>query len=301
MEPKQTEIVKKHEEEKKEIKHPLKNGADFIDESFGVYKKHYKTFLSISAVSLVPSILVSVFSEESVYTAVTKTFGLYASIFCGAVMGILFIIISSWSQIALLYSLKEQDKELDPSQAFAFAWHKLISYWWIACLTGFIILGGLMLFFIPGAIFAIWFSFAYYLLIMEDEKGMNALLKSREYVKGHGWAVLWRFIVLYFFNLLFAIPVGILFGGFPAPWSSMLTQNVFSFFVVPFNIVYLFLVYRNLKEVKGEFIFAPHKKTKRVFLVIATVGIILPFVLIGLFALLFPLQASRIFLMMTSM
>jgi len=273
----------------------------FINEAFELYMRRYKILLSISFVSLLPSVLVSVFYEESVFSSVMKTFGSYAAILIGAVMSVLFIIISSWTQIALIYSVKETEKKIDPSLSFSFAWRKLGSYWWIAFLSGFLFLGGFILFLIPGFLFAIWFSFVYYVLIIENEKGMNALLKSREYVRGKEWAVLWRFIILYFFNLLFAIPIGMLFGGIPQPWGPLMTQNFFSFLVVPFNIAYLFLVYRNLVEIKGDFVFMPNKKTKRIFFTIGTVGILLPFLLVGLSFLLFPLQTSRILLLIRSM
>ncbi len=302
METKQKEdvLVKNSDEVKVEARRSLKNGVDFIDEAFGVYRRHYKTLLSISLVSLIPSILVSFFTEGAVLSSVVKTLGLYLTILCGAIIFILFAVISSWAQIALIYFTKERDKDLRSSQAFAFAWEKLGTYWWIAFLVGFLFLGGFMLFFIPGLLFSVWFSFVYYVMVAEDEKGMTALLKSREYVKGRVWSVVWRFIVLYFFNLLFAIPVGLFFGGFSSPLGSFLTQNIFSFFVVPFNIIYLFLVYQNLVEIKGKFVFAPHKNTKRIFLSIGAVGILLPSILIGLFVLFFPVQSSQIFLMMSS-
>lgn len=57
---------------------------------------------------------------------------------------------------------------------------------WLGFLTSFIIGGGFMLLIIPGVIFMVWFFFAQFILVKEDVRGMSALLKSREYVRGSG-------------------------------------------------------------------------------------------------------------------
>lgn len=258
----------------------LKNAGEFLNESLEIFKQHYRTLLSISAIIMAPSILFSVFSEKSVLASVTKTFGSYAAILFGTVLVILYVIISSWGQIALMYAVKDREKSVDISQAFALAWHKIGSYWWVALLSGFLVLGGFILFIIPGFLFALWFCLSSFVLVAEEEKGMNALLKSREYMRGKAWPTLWRFLVLFFSIVLFALLPGIFFGGLPEPWNGVITQGVFSFFVVPFNVVYMYLLYRNLVEIKGEFTFAPEKKTKRIFTAIGWLGILLPICLV---------------------
>ncbi len=258
----------------------LKKAGEHIRKAFDFYQQKYRALLFVSGIIIVPSLLVSIFSQKEVMLSVVHTFGFFFTLFCGAVLGILFIVISSWGQIALMYMVKDSDDKLTPSHAFNLAWGKLMSYWWVMFLIGFLVLGGIMLFIVPGFLFAIWFSMAYFVLVAEDEKGMNALLKSREYVKGRALSVFWRYLVLSFCTLLFGIPVSILFGSIPEPWGGIITQNVFSFFVVPFNVVYMFLIYRDLVEAKGEFSFAPQQKTKRIFIALGWLGILLPIILI---------------------
>ena len=45
-------------------------------------------------------------------------------------------------------------------------------------------MGGFVFFIVPGVIFSIWLSFSVLILIVENEKGTNALVRSKEYVKG---------------------------------------------------------------------------------------------------------------------
>ncbi|MFA5831247.1 MAG: hypothetical protein WC878_05450 [Candidatus Paceibacterota bacterium] len=265
----------------------LKNAGDLMGDAYGIFKQRHQTLLGISAVMMAPMFLLTVFSEQSILSSVMNTFGIYLTAFFGIILIILLFIISIWGQIALMYAVKEPalPKEgghhLGVARAFNLAWHKIGSYWWIAVLTGFLTVGGFLLLIVPGFLFAMWFSMAYFVLVAENEKGMNALLKSREYVKGKVWGVFWRFFVLGFSFLLFFIPVGILFGGLPDPWNGAIVQNVVSFFVTPFSVAYLFLMYRNLVEMRGEFVFAPEKKTKRIFISIGTLGIVLPILFVG--------------------
>ena len=51
-----------------------------------------------------------------------------------------------------------------------------------------------------------------------------------------------------------------------------LVQIIISFLVVPFITIYYFTLYRQLKEVRGEFVFAPARKSKGKYILIAVVG-----------------------------
>jgi len=56
-----------------------------------------------------------------------------------------------------------------------------------AIILGFLGTGGFLFLIIPGIIFLVWFIFAQFIIFAEDDRGMNAILKSKEYVRGK-WA-----------------------------------------------------------------------------------------------------------------
>jgi len=59
---------------------------------------------------------------------------------------------------------------------------------------------------IPGIIFMIWFSFAYYCLILDDKHGVEALKTSKKLVEGRWFGILWRLLAPGFvFAILTAI------------------------------------------------------------------------------------------------
>ena len=63
--------------------------------------------------------------------------------------------------------------------------------WWIfigtAILAGLAMLGGFLIFIIPGIIVTVWFMFASYAVIFEDQKFIGALNYSKSLVQGRWW------------------------------------------------------------------------------------------------------------------
>lgn len=90
------------------------------------------------------------------------------------------------------------------------------SFFFITILTTLIVLGGFLLFIIPGIILSITVFFGAYVFVHEDVKGMSALTRSRALVKGRWWniAVKVTGISLFVFATFFllGIIVGIIDG-----------------------------------------------------------------------------------------
>ncbi len=135
---------------------------------------------------------------------------------------------------------------------------------------------------------------------------MNALLKSREYVRGNWGALLWRFVFMALIIVTFLLiilapfflalfPQRLFYLNFLPPYVltivHILTTVMFLIIgIIGFIIftslaqIYNFLIYKNLKEIKGKMDFKPTKKKKALFFGIAIVG---PIVAVALAAYLF--------------
>lgn len=109
---------------------------------------------------------------------------------------------------------------------------------WIGFLSGFIIGGGFFLFVIPGIIFMVWFFFAQFIMIKEDVHGMNALLKSKEYVRGEWFNVALRLLLVWAASVLISV----------IPLAGPVLYIVF----FPFVMIFHYLIYRDLREMKGD-------------------------------------------------
>jgi hypothetical protein len=123
---------------------------------------------------------------------------------------------------------------------------------WIAILNALALLGGFVLLVVPAILLAIWFTFTSYVLVLEDKRGMSALLASKEYVKGFWWAIVGRILLLalVWFAILLIIyaPLAAIFGGI---FGGILYVLLFLVFV-PFSVCYTFEIFTNLRRLKPE-------------------------------------------------
>jgi ribosomal protein L32 len=113
-------------------------------------------------------------------------------------------------------------------------WNSLVSYAWQAVLASLLIFGGFFLFVVPGILFFVWIFAAQFIVFKEHERGLDALLKSRHYVRGH-WASTFRKLLVIF---------GI------AGVSCLIPFGPFISF--PFVLSYLFEMYQDLRLLKVD-------------------------------------------------
>ena len=131
---------------------------------------------------------------------------------------------------------------------------------WVGFLTSFVIIGGFMLFGIPGIIFTVWFCFSQFVVVREDLRGMDALLKSREYVRGQWFNVALRLLLVWAASLL----VGAI------PMAGPILGIVF----LPYVMIFQYLIYRDLREMKGELPFPCSISDKMKWPGVALVGFV---------------------------
>ncbi|MCK4911622.1 MAG: hypothetical protein KAR83_08255 [Thermodesulfovibrionales bacterium] len=126
------------------------------------------------------------------------------------------------------------DKGLSIGGAIRTGISKAPAFIWIMFLQSLIVMGGLMFFIVPGFIFMVWFAFAPFIMFTEDVRGMPALLKSREYVCGHGWDVFFKLVVIMvLYMVVGSVPIiGPLVG-------------------VPFMLLFIVMMYRDHVRIKG--------------------------------------------------
>jgi len=255
----------------------LPGAMTILGQAWAIYKQRFGTFVGI----MIIPVLITVFS----FVGGGFLFALFSSKFATGditfliLLGVIFfsvILISQfWGVIALLYAIKDNQERIGVMESYRRGWYKILSYFWILFLGIFITLGGFFLFVVPGIIFTIWFSMAIFVLIAEDLKGMNALLKSREYVRGQWWGVFW---CLFFSGILYGIVYVVL--SFIStllvniPFASDIIGFVIPLFLGPLVTTYLFLVYGHLRALKGQFVFVPTSGQKAKFIFVGILGIL---------------------------
>lgn len=240
-------------------------------------KKRFFVYFFIVIISLFPIILLNTMLNLGYFKPIINMFStfnswlIYLFVFAVLLFSFLIFLFYTWGSLALVYSMKES---LGIISSYKRSWFNVRSLLWIYLLSGFVTLGGLILFIIPGIIFSIWFSLSIFVLIDEDLKGLSALLKSRAYVKHHFLEVLWRllFIVL----------------GFVLIWAiiNLLKDNIIKEIIVwllyiaipPVVYIYTYSVYENLRLIKKDLKFVPDKFSKTFFSAEGILGFLLIFV-----------------------
>ncbi len=188
---------------------------------------------------------------------------------------LVYLIFLLWGFCAITYLIKDISKK----GSFIESYHKSLQimplFLWLSFLRGFIILGALIFFIIPGIIFSIWFIFAPYILVNENLKGMDALLKSREYVRGYWWEIFWRLIIVLILIAIVYLPFLFLSS------KNFISENVYQFimnliwsFLFSLQTIYVFMLYRSLQFIKGKFNFQPLIVQKIQFINIGILGIL---------------------------
>ncbi len=146
---------------------------------------------------------------------------------------VLLALVAAFTAMGALFAAAA-DKGLSIGGAIKTGVRKAPAFIWVMFLQSLIVTGGLMFFLVPGFIFMVWFAFAPFIMFTEDVRGMEALLKSRQYVRGHGWDVFFKLVViLVLYMAVGSVPIiGALVG-------------------VPFMLLFIVMMYRDLVRIKG--------------------------------------------------
>jgi hypothetical protein len=152
--------------------------------------------------------------------------------------------------------------------------------------------GSFMLLVIPGIILTVWLTFAQVIVVLEGEKGLRAIVKSREYARNYFWPILGRLLVMAIvMTIVFMVLMAL--AGFIASLLGSLGSSAFvlvlallgaviNILVLPLGVIYAYLLYGSVKQVKGEVLVDPTKKQGLRYLLVGLAGWVLV-VLVSIF------------------
>jgi hypothetical protein len=246
-----------------------------LRQTIDAFGKRWRTLLTIDLLGLVPLVLAGaigaaiavrlarLFVNNAWQSSPAQIFSLIVF-----VVALIIIIISQvWQSIALVYAIKDRQKEMGAIEAYQASWKKIIPFCWTGLLATIIIISGLFLFIIPGLVFSFWFSLTMYIVMVEDVKGINALLKSREYIRGQTKSLITHWLVVMVLYLIITSRLVTLI-------DADIFTTLFNWLFHSLLIIYMYLLYENLKTFKGEFDFTPSKGKKIFFIGLAILTMI---------------------------
>ncbi len=236
-----------------------------FSESWEVYKQRIGTLIVLYILSIVfwvlPALLFG--GVGALSAAAMPKYNTYI-----ALGGLLLASIGSlaglcWGLAALTAGVIDSSASI--GESLGRGWRMLWSYAWVVSLALLVILGGFSLLFIPGIIFLVWAFPGQFVIFTSDERGMKALLKGREYIRGYFFD---SFIKLLIISLCMTAVSLIPLGGI-------------IFF--PFMVIYLYKMYQNLRGLKGSVItYSPSAGAKLAWFGMGALGLAAPIVLFAL-------------------
>lgn len=233
---------------------------DIFKKSWQIFKGNYLYLWKIVGWLLIPVILLGILAW--VDARLGSSFVNYSVSIYLALTALAFVL-GLWVNIVLARLIFHalQQTPVDRKSLTREAWRDTISYLWISILVGLIVMAGTFLFVVPGLIFAVWYSFALLIFVLEGAKGYEALKKSKILVSGRFWPVVWRWFVPHFiYGLILIILIGVpvlsiglftKFAGFTSqsyPWWVGLWQSVVTILTAPLSVGFGVVMYSSLKR-----------------------------------------------------
>ncbi len=241
----------------------LTTGRDLLKASLHLYGERFWTLLSLT---FVPALIVIIgvvlgllIGTISAVVSGSQTIIIALAVVVGIIILAVAVYLGLWSQLALIVVLRDRHEPFGLKEAFRRSRSMIGLLFTTGLLSGLLTFGAIALFIVPGIIVAILFTFAQYVLVVEGQGNMTALMRSRDLVIGRTWAMVGRITILALALWLASVVGQILFGivgaifNWPAEIGDILSA-LLNVVVAPVGVVYTMLLYesaRSLPPVTG--------------------------------------------------
>ncbi len=236
------------------IKKPkLEPSFDNLENSIKLWWKNIKSFLKIYLEALlypaIAFILSAVFTLLSYYVSALETM----AVFFFVIAIILSIYFFTRASLAIVFFI-DRDYQGNSKSLFDETKPLFWPYIGLAILSTILIILWTLLLIIPGIVYSIFYSFAIFVFLLENKKGMSALKRSKEIVKGYFWPVFGRTLLV---GIVISIVMGILstpikfFPEGSVMFTTMNTVlNIIAFILAPISTIFTYRMYKDLLKIK---------------------------------------------------
>jgi hypothetical protein len=170
--------------------------GEILSTAFQLYQRHWRTLLAIAAVVVVPFTLLQYLLGDQVRTrgevtsngvvVETATWAVGIAGLVAALAGVvMFLVLTGAITRAVAAEVTGEDPGVE--QSYRFGFHRFWSVLLVSVLVGLAIIGGLILFIIPGIYVGVRLAVSIEALVVEGRRGTQAMRRSWELVGGHWW------------------------------------------------------------------------------------------------------------------
>ena len=283
-----------------------------LKNSWAIYKKKWKSIIKLQIFYKLLFIPAFIIAFIIIYINFFKTlnpssFSVLSPIFfitiTVAFIIVYVLVLQSMETISLTLFLSSGEDKASVKALFKKSHPLIIPGFWLTSLYSLIVIGGLLFFIIPGIIFAYYFAFSFYILVLENIRGINALYASREIVKERFWAIAGRILIIIAFTAILSLfiryvstAIFLLFNPNSFNFSNIISgikpefslsqsavlliinllMNIGYYFIItPLALIYHILLYKNAGQLYAKSFPIPNRKSKFLILLPAFFTIII--------------------------
>ena len=242
---------------------PMSAGR-ILDRSLKLYSRHWSLLLGISAVLTLPLAAAGIGIEYIMQAAVRLE-----NIPIAGLAGLLYLLLLSlqgfvifpWAQGASTYAISEcyLNREVSIGQAIGFGWSRLGTLFNVSVSVGLRLIIGLLLFIIPGIVWACSYVAAMPAVIIEGCKAKDGMRRSRELAKGRRWSVFAILITIWLLSLVvtasiyFAVDVTLGMNTTIGTMTLNIASQGVTIFLMPLGVIAATLLYYDFRIRKEGF------------------------------------------------
>jgi len=230
--------------------------ADLFAASYTVFRNNLKTYVLLGLLVALPYTLLSFlgqyyFGSNFNIDELKKDPNFVKLVVGYGVANLLAMVVTSLASLATIYFTHKQVSENYQTSllnVLMTGFDKLLAFIWLSVLATAWMFGGFLLFIIPGVILMVRLSLWAYVLVVEELRGLDALVRSRSLVKGYTTEAFVRWFAVYSATLVM-IALNYYFGP-SAPKTLAVLLGIVTVFVAPFTLVYGYFLYSNFVTLK---------------------------------------------------
>jgi hypothetical protein len=231
--------------------------GEILSTAFQLYQRHWRTLLAIAAVVVVPFTLLQYLLEDQVRTrgevasngvVETATWAVgIAGLVAALAAVVMFLVLTGAITRAVAAEVAGEDPTVE--QSYRFGFHRFWSVLLVSMLVGLAIVGGLILFIIPGIYIGVRLAVSIEALVVEGRRGTEAMGRSWELVGGHWWHAFGTLVVA-------GLLTGVVNAVITAPFSNTgwfvqaVAAAVATVITMPYGVLVGVLLYLDLRARK---------------------------------------------------
>ena len=240
-------------------KEKIIKSVDLIKESWQVYQKNLLKFIEdfiYGLIGILPmfgllivSAVYAVYLSDKAPVSVNVILGIIAVL--GFIASIyIAIVYSIRSKVASILLLKNDFTS--PKDNFKEAKPYFVKFLGVSLLLVVLVIAWGFVLLVPALIFAIYYGFAQYVLVIEGKRPFSAIERSYDLVRGYFWPVFGRLALISALGMavyiILAQPMSNFQEGSAAAVSYSIFMNLIWAVLSPYFIVYTYNLYKSLKE-----------------------------------------------------